>query len=121
MRYDFTPVTVNRQSKLDEQELAFHQIYQQVLERQPFESERQQLAKEEKDFLCNKIGVRRFLKAVASSDLYLETFYYLHSNYHFLDTCFKHFIGRAPINQEELRHYDSTLTVKGVNSVITLP
>jgi hypothetical protein len=115
---DFTPVTVSRRSTLEERQIALMQIYRQVLERIPYEAERRSIAKLEQDFLKDKIGVRRFLKALGCSDLYLETFYFPNSNFKFLDLCFKHFMGRAPLNQEELRHYDDILVKQGVKALI---
>lgn len=113
-----TPVTVSRQSTREEREFALIQIYNQVLERQPFESEREALAKLEKDFLRDKIGVRRFLKEFACSDLYLDTFYFPYPNTKFLEICFKHFLGRAIANHDEMRYYDRILTSLGVKKAI---
>lgn len=115
----FQPVTVSRRSSVEERQAALYQIYHQVLERQPYYSERQILSKAEKEFLADKIGVRRFLKELGHSEVYLNTFYYRASNLKFLEWCFKHFMGRAPINQEEIRLYCDILMKKGVKSVIT--
>ncbi len=48
---DITPLTVSRRSSLEERQLALMQIYRQVLERQPYQSERQTIASLEKDFV----------------------------------------------------------------------
>jgi hypothetical protein len=116
--YDFTPITVSRHSTLEERQIALMQIYRQVMERIPYEAERKSIAKLEQDFLNDKIGVRRFLKELGCSDLYLESFYFNNSNYRFLDMCFKHFMGRAPMDQEELRYYDDLLLKHGVKVMI---
>ncbi|MEO1148744.1 MAG: phycobilisome rod-core linker polypeptide [Cyanobacteria bacterium J06638_22] len=116
--YNFGPITVSRRSTAEERQIALNQMYRQVLERIPLESERDSLAKLEKDFLKDKIGVRRFLKELGCSDLYLKFFYYSSSNVKFLETCFKHFLGRAIISHEELRHYDRILTQMGVRDMI---
>jgi hypothetical protein len=118
MMYDFEPITVSRRSTVEERQIALNQMYRQVLERIPLESERDSLAKLEKDFLKDKIGVRRFLKELGCSDLYLKFFYYSSSNVKFLETCFKHFLGRAIISHEELRHYDRILAHMGVCDLI---
>ena len=115
----FQPVTVNRRSSVAERQAALYQIYRQVLERQPYSFERQSLARAEKDFLADKIGVRRFLKELGHSNVYLNEFYYRASNLKFLEWCFKHFMGRAPIDQNEIRLYSDLLMKKGVQSVIT--
>jgi hypothetical protein len=112
-------VTVNRKSSVDERRMALHRIYQQVLERQPYHYERQAIAKAEKDFLADKIGVRRFLKELGHSEVYLNAFYFNASNLKFLEWCFKHFMGRAPIEQDEIRFYCDILMRKGVQAMIT--
>jgi phycoerythrin-associated linker protein len=115
----FTPVTVNRSSSMEEREFALAQIYRQVLGRQPYVYEHRALVKAEKDFLKDKIGVRRFLKELGHSEVYLNAFYHHSSNLKFLDWCFKHFMGRAPINQEEIRLYCNILMNQGVATLIT--
>jgi len=112
------PITVNRYSTQDEREAALRQIYHQVLERQPYHSERVRLSKLEHDFLKNKIGVRRFLKELGTSDLYLDAFYYQSSNPKFLENCFKHFLGRSIRNREEMHIYCDILIKSGVTHLI---
>ncbi|HEY9647709.1 MAG TPA: phycobilisome rod-core linker polypeptide [Chroococcidiopsis sp.] len=113
------PITVNRRSSLEERQFALFQIYQQVLERQPYSYEHKLLAKPEKDFLSDKIGVRRFLKELGRSKVYLDSFYYSSSNLKFIELSFKHFMGRAPIDQEEVQHYCNVLMKGGVDKLIT--
>ncbi len=113
------PCVVNRYSTPAERQAALWQIYVQVLERQPYDYEHKQLAKAEKDFLSDKIGVRRFLKELGHSQVYLNSFYHNSSNMKFLELCFKHFLGRAPIDQEEIKLYCEILMHKGVAQLIT--
>lgn len=110
---------VSRRSSIEERQAALYQIYAQVLERQPYAFERKQLANAEKDFLRDKIGVKRFLKALGHSEVYLNEFYYNSSNLKFLELCFKHFIGRAPRNHEEMQEYCNILMRDGVQELIT--
>ncbi|UBF24192.1 phycobilisome rod-core linker polypeptide [Kovacikia minuta CCNUW1] len=113
------PVTVSRQSSREERQTALYQIYKQVLERQPYIYERKILAKAEQDFLNDKIGVRRFLKELGHSEIYLNSFYHNSSNMKFLELCFKHFLGRAPLNQAEIKFYCDILMYRGVAQMIT--
>ncbi|EKQ67899.1 Phycobilisome Linker polypeptide [Leptolyngbyaceae cyanobacterium JSC-12] len=115
----FQPITVNRHSTLEERQTALRYIYYQVLERQPYVFERKLLAKAEKDFLNDKSGVRRFLKELGHSQVYLDSFYHNSSNMKFLELCFKHFLGRAPVDQEEIKVYCEILMHKGVAQCIT--
>lgn len=116
---DFQPITVSRRSSVEERQAALYQIYRQVLERQPYGFERKVLAKAEKEFLTDKIGVRRFLKELAHSEVYLNAFYFNSSNLKFIEWCFKHFLGRAPLNQEEIQLYCDVLMNEGVTKLIT--
>lgn len=113
------PITVSRRSSLEERQFALTQIYFQVLGRQPYVYERRILASAEKDFLKDKIGVRRFLKELGHSKVYLDAFYNHSSNLKFLELCFKHFMGRAPLNQEEVQQYCNILMKQGVAQLIT--
>lgn len=115
----FKPTTVSRRSTVVERQAALQQIYYQVLERQPYASECKQLAKAEADFLKDKIGVRRFLKELGHSSVYLDAFYHKSSNLKFLELCFKHFLGRAPYNRDELQHYSHILMTEGVEKLIS--
>jgi phycoerythrin-associated linker protein len=114
-----TPITVSRHSSLEERQFALTQIYQQVLERQPYAFERKTLAKAERDFLNDKIGVRRFLRELGRSEVYLNAFYHPLSNLKFLELCFKHLLGRAPASQEEIALYTNVLMHEGVEKFIS--
>jgi phycoerythrin-associated linker protein len=111
--------TVSRESAREERQNALYQIYAQVLERQPYAYERKMLGQAEKDFLRNKIGVKRFLRVLGQSEVYLNEFYYNSSNPKFIELCFKHFMGRAPKDQEEMHFYCDILMRQGVKELTT--
>ncbi|NEQ99458.1 MAG: phycobilisome linker polypeptide [Cyanothece sp. SIO2G6] len=113
------PTVLTRESSKAERRQALRQIYIQALERQLYESEKEKFAQLEKDFLRGKIGVRRFLKELAHSNLYLDTFYYSTSNPKFIETCFKHFLGRSIRDNDEMRFYINVLSQSGVYHLIT--
>ncbi|XHX77551.1 MAG: phycobilisome rod-core linker polypeptide [Stenomitos frigidus ULC029] len=117
--HDFTPVTVSRHSSLEERQFALTQIYRQVLERQLYTVERQSVAALEKDFLKDKIGVRRFLKQFACTDIYRHQYYDKLSNVKFMDVCFKHFLGRAIADHEEMKVYNEILLKQGYGGLVT--
>lgn len=116
---EYTKITVSRRSSQEERQTALYRIYIQVLERQPYIYERAILAKHEKDFLNDKIGVKRFLRELGHSEVYLNTFYQNSSNLKFLELCFKHFMGRAPKDREEVQHYCNILMKDGVHALVT--
>lgn len=113
------PITVSRTSSEEERHQALTGIYYQVLERQPYQYEHKVLQKAEDQFLHDKIGVRRFLKELGHSSVYLDSFYHRYSNVKFLEICLKHFLGRAPKDKAEIQHYSQILTTKGVDQLIT--
>lgn len=112
-------VTANQQASTADRTLLLKQIYQQVLERQPYQFERRQLASLEQAFLSKKIGIRHFLKTLAVCPIYLEHFYENSSNVKFIENAFKHFLGRAPHNEEEIRVADELLIRQGVGAFIS--
>lgn len=113
------PLVVDRYASPAHRQTALGRMYAQVLERQPYGYERKQLARAEKDFLNDRIGVRRFLRELGQSQVYLDSFYHNSSNMKFLELCFKHFLGRAPIDPEEIKTYCEILMHKGVVQLIT--
>ncbi|WP_019501857.1 phycobilisome rod-core linker polypeptide [Pseudanabaena sp. PCC 6802] len=112
-------ITLERNSTLEERQIALRRIYAQVLERQPYESERKMLASQEKDFLSGKLGIRHFLQALGNSSLYLNQFLYNSSNLKFVEGCFKHFLGRTPKDRYEVEMYMDILMKQGTSKVIS--
>ncbi|MBD2485000.1 phycobilisome rod-core linker polypeptide [Planktothrix sp. FACHB-1365] len=113
------PVTTRHDASPEEREFVLKQIYQQVLERQLYESERKHLADLEKDFIKGKIGIRHFLKSLAVRPIYLELFYENSSNMKFIENACKHFLGRAPKNNQELHEWDDILVRHGVGALVS--
>lgn len=112
-------ITTRHNASPEEREVVLKQIYQQVLERQPYEFERKQLIDLEKEFIKGKIGIRHFLKSLAVRPLYLEHFYENSSNVKFIENACKHFLGRAPKNNEELHKWDEILVRHGVGAMVS--
>ncbi|WP_230840705.1 phycobilisome rod-core linker polypeptide [Gloeobacter morelensis] len=53
------------------------------------------------------ISVREFVRLLAKSDLYKESFFHCTSNNRFIELNFKHLLGRAPYNHSEIiEHLD---------------
>ncbi|WP_232731596.1 phycobilisome rod-core linker polypeptide [Kamptonema formosum] len=115
----YEPVTTNHDASSEERAFILRQIYCQVLERQPYDFERLQLGDLEKAFLKGKIGIRHFLKNLAVSQLYLRTFYEQSSNVKFIENSFKHFLGRAPHDEVEIRACDERLVRQGVGAFVS--
>lgn len=111
-----TPITIDRKSTEIDRQTALRQIYAQVLERQPYEYERKEIAKLEKDFLKGKLGVKHFIGELVMSSVYLNSFYRDCSNLKFVEWSFKHLLGRAIQGHEEIAKYMDLLMMKGVSA-----
>jgi len=111
-----TPITIDRKSTEIDRQIALRQIYAQVLERQPYEYERKEIAKLEKDFLKGKLGVKHFIGELVMSSVYLNSFYRDCSNLKFVEWSFKHLLGRAIQGHEEITKYMDLLMMKGVSA-----
>ncbi|NUN64673.1 phycobilisome linker polypeptide [Pseudanabaena biceps] len=111
-----TPITINRNTNEADRQNALRQIYSQVLERQPYEFERKEIAKIEKDFLKGKLGIRHFIGELVMSSLYLNSFYHDCSNLKFVEWSFKHLLGRALQGSEEIATYMNLLMMEGVSA-----
>jgi phycoerythrin-associated linker protein len=112
-------ITISRQSTQTERQSALQHIYSQVLERQPYAYERKELAKAEQDFLSGKLGVRRFIEELCKSSVYLNEFYYTCSNLKFIESCCKHLLGRAPVDQAEIAYYCDILLHHGIPALLS--
>jgi hypothetical protein len=111
-----TPFTIERKSAEADRQTALKQIYAQVIERQPYEYERKEIAKLEKDFLKGKLGVRHFIGELVMSSVYLNSFYKGCSNLKFVEWSFKHLLGRALQGKEEIAKYMDLLMMQGVSA-----
>ena len=111
-----TPITIDRKSTEIDRQIALRQIYAQMLERQPYEYERKEIAKLEKDFLKGKLGVKHFIGELVMSSVYLNSFYRDCSNLKFVEWSFKHLLGRAIQGHEEIAKYMDLLMMKGVSA-----
>ncbi|OIP76959.1 MAG: hypothetical protein AUK48_04855 [Oscillatoriales cyanobacterium CG2_30_44_21] len=109
------PITIDRKATEADRQNALRQIYFQILERQPYEYERKELAKLEKDFLKGKLGIRHFIGELVMSSVYLNSFYYDCSNMKFVEWTFKHLLGRAIQGSEEIATYMNLLMMEGVS------
>ncbi|WP_017305691.1 phycobilisome linker polypeptide [Spirulina subsalsa] len=64
------------------------------------------------------ISVRDFVRALAKSDLYKEKFFLSNNNQRFVEVNFKHLLGRAPYDQEELAYHTNLCEDQGFDAEI---
>jgi phycobilisome core-membrane linker protein len=64
------------------------------------------------------ISVKEFVQALGYSSLYLKEFYTPYPNTKVIELGTKHFLGRAPIDQAEIRKYNQILATQGIKVFI---
>lgn len=93
--------------------------YRQIFERDlnPFIIENEFTSLESK--LANgEITVKEFIEGLGCSNLYVKEFYTPYPNTKVIELGTKHFLGRAPLNQEEIRKYNQILASQGIRAFI---
>ena len=71
-------------------------------------------------FLSNEINVKQLVLKLGLSKLYAKEFYGPYPNTKVIELGTKHFLGRAPKNQAEIRFYNQILASKGLSAFISL-
>jgi phycobilisome core-membrane linker protein len=93
--------------------------YRQIFERDlpPFSNQNEFTVWETK--LSNQdINLKEFVEFVGTSNLYIKEFYTPFPNTKVIEMGTKHFLGRAPLNQAEIRHYNQILAKDGIKAFI---
>ena len=73
-----------------------------------------------KAFLANEINVGQLIQRLGLSKLYRKEFYQPYPNTKVIELGIKHFLGRAPNNQSEIRLYNQVLASRGLSSFIMM-
>nr|YP_009511266.1 phycobilisome linker polypeptide [Gracilariopsis longissima]AXI97143.1 phycobilisome linker polypeptide [Gracilariopsis longissima]UAD89059.1 phycobilisome linker polypeptide [Gracilariopsis longissima] len=68
----------------------------------------------EKAFMNKQISVQDLVVNLGSSSLYAKEFYHPYPNTKVIELGTKHFLGRAPNNQAEIRYYNQILASQGL-------
>jgi phycoerythrin-associated linker protein len=80
------------------------------------ESERQAVA--ESQFKLGEISVRELVRRIAKSDLYRTRFFDSCARYRYIELAFRHLLGRAPADFEEMRSHAERLDTSGYEADI---
>jgi phycoerythrin-associated linker protein len=92
-------------------------VYRQVLgNAYVMESERLTVA--ESQFKRGEFSVREFVRTVAKSELYRSRFFTSCARYRAIELNFRHLLGRAPIDLEEMRSHSTILDTQGFEADI---
>nr|YP_010865265.1 phycobilisome core-membrane linker protein [Campylaephora boydenii]WGT74033.1 phycobilisome core-membrane linker protein [Campylaephora boydenii] len=74
----------------------------------------------EKAFMTNDLTVQQLAEQLGSSSLYRKEFYNSYPNSKVIEIGTKHFLGRAPNNQAEIRYYNQILASQGHDYFISI-
>jgi phycobilisome core-membrane linker protein len=93
--------------------------YRQVFERdiEPYVVSNEFSALESKLANC-EINLKEFIEGLGCSGLYLKEFYTPYPNTKVIELGTKHFLGRAPLDQAEIRKYNQILATQGIKAFI---
>ncbi|MFQ4140228.1 phycobilisome rod-core linker polypeptide [Nodosilinea sp. PGN35] len=65
-----------------------------------------------------EISVKEFIEGLGTSTLYIKEFYAPYPNTQVIEFGTKHFLGRAPLDQAEIRKYNQVLASEGIRGFI---
>jgi phycoerythrin-associated linker protein len=101
----------------EEAESIIRAVYRQVLGN-AYVMESERLAVPESQFKLGQLSVREFVRAVAKSDLYQSRFFTSCPRYRAIELNFRHLLGRAPRDLEEMRVHSTILDTQGYGAEI---
>jgi phycoerythrin-associated linker protein len=101
----------------EEVETIIQAVYRQVLGN-AYVMESERLVVPESQFKRGELSVREFVRAVAKSDLYMTRFFTSCARYRAIELNFRHLLGRAPLDLEEMRGHSTTLDTQGFDAEI---
>ncbi|MEM9117097.1 MAG: phycobilisome linker polypeptide [Cyanobacteria bacterium P01_D01_bin.6] len=111
--FDETPPVEWVPGRSDEEaESYIRAVYRQVLGN-AYVMESERLSVPESQFKRGELSVREFVRAVAKSDLYQSRFFTNCPRYRALELNFRHLLGRAPLDLEEMRMHSTILDTEG--------
>ena len=92
----------------DDANVVIRAVYRQVLGN-AYVMESERLTVPESQLKSGEISVREFVRQVAKSELYRSRFFENCYRYRAIELNFKHLLGRAPDNFDEMRYHSSVL------------
>ena len=114
---DSQPAQLHNHASPAEAEIVIRAVYRQVLgNAHIMESERLTIA--ESQLSNGDITVREFIRHIAKSELYRSLFFDKYSSPRLIELNFKHLLGRAPDNYEEIAQHSQILTQEGFEAEI---
>ncbi len=94
---------------------AYRQIFERDMDSYGISSE---LSAAESKLSNGEITVKEFIELLGCSMLYQQEFYAPYPNTKVIELGTKHFLGRAPLNQQEIRIYNQLLATQGLKAFV---
>lgn len=94
---------------------AFRQVFERDMDAYGLDAELSGAASKLRN---GEITVKEFIEALGCSALYQKEFYQPYPNTKVIELGTKHFLGRAPLNQVEIRTYNKILATQGLKAFI---
>ncbi len=101
----------------DDREDIINAVYRQVLGN-AYVMESERLVVAESQFKLGEYSVREFVRAVAQSELYRTRFFESCPRYRYSELNFRHLLGRAPNNYDEMKFHSNVLDAEGFEADI---
>lgn len=100
-------------------EVVINAAYRQIFERDiaPYITDNEFTVLESR-LRNGEITVKEFIEGLGSSKLYIKEFYAPYPNTKVIELGTKHFLGRAPLDQAEIRKYNAILSSQGLKAFI---
>lgn len=95
---------------------AYRQVFERDLAPFTIESDFSVLEARLRD---GQITVKEFIEGLGTSSLYIKEFYAPYPNTKVIELGTKHFLGRAPLNQKEIQHYNQILATQGLKAFVS--
>jgi Phycobilisome Linker polypeptide len=111
------PVFISSEDNSMDVETLINAIYRQVLGN-AYVMESERLVVPESQLRAKEISTREFVRRVAKSELYRSRFFDNCYRYRAIELNFKHLLGRAPANFDEMRAHSTILDQGGHNAEI---
>ncbi|PAX54164.1 phycobilisome rod-core linker polypeptide [Brunnivagina elsteri] len=95
--------------------------YRQIFERDiaPYVASSREFKVLESRLSNGEITIKEFIESLGCSSLYLKEFYTPYPNTKVIELGTKHFMGRAPLDQAEIRKYNQILATQGIKAFIS--
>jgi phycobilisome core-membrane linker protein len=95
--------------------------YRQIFERDiaPYVVNDKEFSELESKLVNREINLKEFIEGLGCSGLYIKEFYAPYPNTKVIELGTKHFLGRAPQDQLEIRKYNKILAAEGIRGFIS--